>query len=126
MGRIAKWGIQLGSFDIRYRPRSSVEGQVLIDFVTEFSLRKEMELVCHMDVHPWKVFMDSTSSAMGAGAEIVIIIPKGIRLEHSFRLGFRASNNKTEYRTLLARLRAILDIDAREVEIYLDSRLVVS
>ena len=25
-GRIAKWGTQLGSFDIRYRPRSSVKG----------------------------------------------------------------------------------------------------
>ena len=25
-GRIAKWGTRLGSFDIRYRPRSSVEG----------------------------------------------------------------------------------------------------
>ena len=26
MGRIAKWGTQLGSFDIRYRPRSLVKG----------------------------------------------------------------------------------------------------
>ena len=25
-GRIAKWGTRLSSFDIRYRPRSSVEG----------------------------------------------------------------------------------------------------
>ena len=27
-GRIAKWGTQLGSFDIRYRPRSLVKGGV--------------------------------------------------------------------------------------------------
>ena len=25
-GRIAKWGTRLGSFDIRYKPRSSVKG----------------------------------------------------------------------------------------------------
>jgi len=50
-GRIAKWGIWLGSFDIRYRPRSSVKGQVLADFIVEFSPRKEMEIVCHMDCH---------------------------------------------------------------------------
>ena len=25
-GRIAKWGTRLGSFDIRYRPRSAVKG----------------------------------------------------------------------------------------------------
>ena len=32
-GRIAKWGTRLGSFDIRYRLRSSMKGQVLADFV---------------------------------------------------------------------------------------------
>ena len=36
MGRMAKWGTQLGSFDIRYRPRSLVKGLVLVDFVVEF------------------------------------------------------------------------------------------
>ena len=40
MGRIAKWGTRLGSFDIWYRPRSLVKGQVLVDFVAEFSSRK--------------------------------------------------------------------------------------
>ena len=47
-------------------------------------------------------------------------------MEHSFRLGFRASNNEAEYETLLARLRAVLDFGAREVEVYLDSQLVVN
>ena len=37
-GRIAKWETRLGSFDIRYRPRSSMKGQVLADFVAEISL----------------------------------------------------------------------------------------
>ena len=69
-------------------------------------------MVCHVDVHPWKVFLDGASNAIGAGAEIVIITPKGIRLEHSFRLGFRASNNKAEYEALLAGLKAVLDIRA--------------
>ena len=31
--KITKWGTQLGAFDIWYRPRSSVKGQVLTDFV---------------------------------------------------------------------------------------------
>ena len=37
--------------------------------------------------------MDGASSAMGAGVRIVIITSEEIRLEHSFRLGFRAFNN---------------------------------
>ena len=51
--------------------------------------------------------------------------PGGIRLEHSFRLGFKASNNEAEYEAFLARLRAVLHLGAKDVEIYLDSRLVV-
>ena len=73
MGRIAKWGTRLGSFDIQYRPRSSVKGQVLASFIAEFSLRREMEMVCHVDVWPWKLFVDDASSAMEMGAAIVII-----------------------------------------------------
>ena len=69
--------------------------------------------------------MDGASNAMGAGAGIVIITPEGMRLEHSFRLGFKASNNEAESEALLAGLRAVLHLGAKDVEIYSDSRLVV-
>ena len=46
-----------------------------------------MEVVCHVEVLPWKVFVDNASSALGASAGIVIITPEGIKPEHSFRLG---------------------------------------
>ena len=36
-GRIAKWGTILGSFDIKYMPRTSIKGQVLADLVVEFA-----------------------------------------------------------------------------------------
>lgn len=61
-----------------------------------------------------------------AVAGIVIIMPKWIRVEYSFRLGFKASNKETKYESLLAGLRAVFDLRAREVEVYLDSRLVVN
>ena len=96
----------------------------MADFVVEFSPIGEMEVICRVDCCPWKVFMDSASSAMGAGTKIVIITLEEIRLEHSFKLGFRASNNEAEYEALLAGLRAILGMGAWEVEIHLDSRLV--
>ena len=34
--RIAKWGMILGAFDIKYMPRTSIKGQVLVDLVAEF------------------------------------------------------------------------------------------
>ena len=123
---IAKWGTRLGSFDIWCRPRSSVKGQVLTDFVAEVCPKNEKKMVCHVENRPWKVFMDGASSAMEASAKIVIITPEGIWLEHSFRLEFRASNNKAEYEALLAGLRAVMGMGARDIKVYLDSRLVVN
>ena len=72
------------------------------------------------------VFVDGASSAMGAGVGIVIVTPEGIWLEHSFRLGFRASNNKAKYEALLARLKTVLGMGARDVKDYSDSRLVIN
>ena len=62
--------------------------------------------------------MDGASSALGARVGIIIITSEGIRVEHSFRLGFKASNNEAEYKALLAKLRAVLNLGAREVEVY--------
>uniref|UniRef100_A0A2N9FR62 Uncharacterized protein n=1 Tax=Fagus sylvatica TaxID=28930 RepID=A0A2N9FR62_FAGSY len=35
-GRITRWGVQLGSLGVEYKPRISIKGQVLADFVAEF------------------------------------------------------------------------------------------
>ncbi|XP_023893521.2 uncharacterized protein LOC112005501 [Quercus suber] len=107
-------------------PRSSVKGQVLADFIAEFSPKIDGGIVCHVKAHQWKVFVDGASNALGAGAEIIIVTPEGIRLEHSFRLGFKASNNEAEYEAFLIGLRVVLEIGAQEVEIHSDSQLLVS
>ena len=35
-GKIANWAIIIGVFDIKYMPRISIKGQVLVDLVAEF------------------------------------------------------------------------------------------
>ena len=73
--------------------------------MAEFSPKGKM--VCQLEHRQWKMHVDGASSAKGARAGIVIITPKGILLEYSFRLGFNASNNEAEYEALLAGLRAV-------------------
>ena len=51
---------------------------------------------------------------------------QGVKLEHSLRLGFQESNNKAVYESLIVRLKAARKPEVKQVEIYLDSRLVVS
>ena len=74
-GRIAKWGIILGAFDIKYMPRTSVKGQVLADLVAEFT-EPEIEaltsdgnmdekLVCTISQYclpTWEVHVDGASN----------------------------------------------------------------
>ena len=70
--------------------------------------------------------VDGASSALGVAAEIIVVTLEGIKLEHSFRLSFKASNNEAEYEALLAKLRVVLDLGAKEVEVYSVSRVVVN
>ena len=36
-GRLMKWAIELSEFDIRYKPKTAIKGQVLADFIMEFT-----------------------------------------------------------------------------------------
>ena len=36
-GRLIKWAIKLSEFDIRYKPRTAVKGNILADFIMEFT-----------------------------------------------------------------------------------------
>ena len=67
-------------------------------------------MVCQVECHPWRVFVDDASSSAIFSAGIVIITLEGVWLKHSFRLGFRASNNEAEYEALLIEMRTVLDL----------------
>ena len=114
--RIAKYGTRLESFDIRYKPKISVKEQVLANFIVEFILIKEgLSEVYNVVARPWRMFVDSASNARGTGIGIVIMSPEGVKLEHSLRLGFRASNNETEYKALFTGLKAAYKLEAADV-----------
>ena len=37
IGRISKWRAKIGALDVKYLPRTAIEGQILADFVVEFT-----------------------------------------------------------------------------------------
>ena len=37
-GRMALWAVELSKFDIQYRPQTAIKGQVMADFIAEFTL----------------------------------------------------------------------------------------
>ena len=79
-GRIAKWGTILGAFDIKYIPRTSIKGQVLVDLVAKFTEPpiEELESAENMDVKlvgtisqyrlpAWEVYVDGASNQKAQG-----------------------------------------------------------
>ena len=76
-GRIAKWGPSLGAFGILYKPQIFIKGQVLADFVAEFTPRqpKVLQIKRSRTMEPWEdiwqVYVDGMSNCRGAGDKIV-------------------------------------------------------
>uniref|UniRef100_A0A2N9G5Q6 Integrase catalytic domain-containing protein n=1 Tax=Fagus sylvatica TaxID=28930 RepID=A0A2N9G5Q6_FAGSY len=86
-GRITRWGVHLGSLGVEYKPRTSIKGQVLADFVAEFQ-GKEASTESNYTPSPcvigdsseWKLFVDGASNMKGAGAGAVLVFPRGTYL----------------------------------------------
>uniref|UniRef100_A0A2N9FLW9 Uncharacterized protein n=1 Tax=Fagus sylvatica TaxID=28930 RepID=A0A2N9FLW9_FAGSY len=130
-GRISKWGAQLGAYDINYRPRTSIKGQVLADFIAEFTPAEmgpmwvnHVSSIQHME--GWKLYIDGASNSRGSGLGVVLTAPQGQMMELSIRLGFPASNNVAKYEALLHGLRCAITLQADPLLVYCDSQLVVN
>lgn len=79
MRRITKKGIRLGYFNVRYRPRNAITGQVLVDFIAEFtSPVDDVHRVYQVSIRPWKMYVDGASNARGARIGIVLESLEGI------------------------------------------------
>ena len=64
-GRLVKWVIdQLSEFNIRYKPRTTIKGQVLSDFIMEFTSTEPTKIAQLMsDLPIWRLSMDGAANA---------------------------------------------------------------
>ncbi|GKA83304.1 reverse transcriptase domain-containing protein [Tanacetum coccineum] len=90
------------------RPRISVKGQILADFIMErpeddapavpIEVKEELP-------EPWKLFTDGSSCIDEFGAGLILTSPEGTEFTYALRFEFDATNNEAEYEALLAGLR---------------------
>ena len=98
-GRLMKWAIELSEFDIRYKPKTAIKGQVLADFVMEFiSVEPAENAQTPTDLPIWKLSVDGAINAQGSGAGLTLTTPEGIDIKYVLRFKFQASNNEAEMR----------------------------
>ena len=70
--------------------------------------------------------MDGAVNQWGAGVGLLLVSPEKIIIEKSLSLGFSATNNEVEYEALLVGMSMVQKMGGKVVEVFLDSRLMVS
>ncbi|KAL2237388.1 UNVERIFIED_CONTAM: Retrovirus-related Pol polyprotein from transposon [Sesamum indicum] len=117
-GRMIKWAVELGEFDIEFQTRNAIKAQVFADFLVEFEGEQpEKE-------ERWLLHVDGSSTSKNGVAGIYLQGPDGVEIEIAVRLNFPATNNEAEYEALIQGLQITLDRGIRQVDVYTDSQLV--
>ena len=124
--RLIKWAIELSEFDIRYKPRTTVKWQILVDFIMEFTPVESTgatQLAPYLPV--WILSIDGAANAQGSSAGLILTSSDGIDTEYALRFSFQASNNEAEYEVVIAGLNLAHLMEADQLEVSSDSQLVV-
>ncbi|KAK9050039.1 hypothetical protein SSX86_030992 [Deinandra increscens subsp. villosa] len=127
-GRLVRWAIELGPFDIEFKQRTSIKGQVIADFLAEVPEGANVNCVSVPEPTEriWILHTDGSSNSDGSGAGLILKSPEGDELTYAIRFGFATSNNEAEYEALLAGLRLAKKMKAKQLMAYVDSLLVAS
>ncbi|XP_074366861.1 uncharacterized protein LOC141707523 [Apium graveolens] len=107
-GRLIKWAIELGEFDIKYKPRRAIKAQALADFVVECTIN-DQEVGGQEMVIP-------EGGEKGKDEEITL---------KEYWLDFPTINNEAEYEALITGLGLARTVRAKNLKVCRGSRLVV-
>ena len=93
LGRLIKWVIELSEFDIRYKQRIAVKGQVLAYFIMEFtpsntSAQPIETTQLAPDLTIWRLPVDEAANSQGSSVGLILTSPDGIDVEYALRFGF--------------------------------------
>jgi hypothetical protein len=108
-GRIVKWSVELGEFEIEFCPSQAIKSQILAGFVskwTEIQMPPPKERPKH-----WIMYFDGALNLEGTGAGVLFISPHGEQLKYILQIRYKASNNDTEYDALIHGLRIAVSLD---------------
>ncbi|GJU07690.1 reverse transcriptase domain-containing protein [Tanacetum coccineum] len=90
------------------KPRVSVKGKVLADFIVERLEEESSDTLMELEEELPKLvilFTDGSSCTDGSGAGLILTNPEGMELTYALRFRFKATNNEAEYKALIAGLR---------------------
>ncbi|GJX26297.1 reverse transcriptase domain-containing protein [Tanacetum coccineum] len=131
--RLAKWSIEPGEHDIKYKPRTSVKGQILVDFVVESTINGVQDIASsipqrptNLTSHTWTLYTYGASSNDGSGACLILTDPHGNEVTYALRFEFPISNNEAEYEALIAGLELATRLEVTHLQVFSDSLLITN
>nr|GEZ71079.1 reverse transcriptase domain-containing protein [Tanacetum cinerariifolium] len=125
-GQLQKWSIMLGEHNITYRLRTSVKGQILVDFLIEMpGDASQAGPTAVTQEEQWTLFTDGSSCVDGSGTGLILTNLEGVEFTYALRFQFAASNNEAEYEAMVAGLRIATQIGVKNVQVNVDSKLVL-
>ena len=122
-GRMALWAIELSEFDMQYRLRTVVKGQIVADFIAEYTQSKDKGAEGH---RLWSIHTDGSSNQRSGGAGMVIQTPEKDKIECMIRLDFPTTNNEAEYEALVAGLDLTKAASVENMIMHCDSQVITS
>nr|GEZ26553.1 reverse transcriptase domain-containing protein [Tanacetum cinerariifolium] len=90
----------------QYRPKALIKGQIMADFIVE------------------RLEDDTPDTSMEDS--LIITNPEGMEFTYALRFRFNATNNETEYETLIAGLRVARPMGVQNLQANVDSRLIAN
>ena len=81
---IAKWAAELNPHDVKYEPKTTIKGQVLADFIAEFTPRTSAQGDM---LEGWIINVDGASNSKGASIRLVLTLPRApLSSNHSYSI----------------------------------------
>nr|XP_027126139.1 uncharacterized protein LOC113742510 [Coffea arabica] len=128
-GRLTKWAVELGEYDLSYEPRTAIKAQAIADFLAELTFtegRESTSAIAEVSTpHLWMLYVDGSSNGDGSGAGLLLEGPQGEVCSYALRFDFPATNNEAEYEVLIAGLQLARRLGAQRIHVRTDSELVV-
>ncbi|XP_028106499.1 uncharacterized protein LOC114305595 [Camellia sinensis] len=115
-GKVARWLLALGEFEITCVAPKAIKSQALADLLAQFpsgdyepvneELRGEVHTAMASEESFWTLSFDGAAAGRKGGTGTVLTSKSGEKLYLSYKLDFHCSNNEAEYEALILGLIA--------------------
>jgi ribonuclease HI len=121
-GRIVKWPVELGEFEIEFCPKQTIKSQILTNIVSEWT---EIQMPPPKERPEHDYDFDDALNLEGVGAGVLLISPQGEQLKYVPQIHYKASNNVAEYKALIHGLRIAVSLGIKRLLAFDDSKVVI-